>query len=250
MTARSRWRRYFFDRFKRPVRHFFDRFKHPGRHFLARSKMKAQRRAERRSKYAALKKLGELPPKAGGTASPNAGGIPPPSPFSTDYKDFLLEAYKKHSTELASIEDRLNKLLLIILGVFGAGATAISKATLEPWTACMLVFLVIVFAGFGLHYVLEIHQVRAEVRYLLVRCEIEMGFYISNDRSKEIHRANKQLYTDDEFLYPTKGEFLTGTYAAVILLAALGLTVLILQAAGRTNKPLKQGSPSSAFAPF
>src|SRR5271157_3885810 len=132
MTARSRWRRYFFDRFKRPVRHFFDRFKHPGRHFLARSKMKAQRRAKRQSKYAALKKLGELPPKAGGTASPNAGGIPPPSPFSTDYKDFLLEAYKKHSTELASIEDRLNKLLLIILGVFGAGATAISRKIRAP----------------------------------------------------------------------------------------------------------------------
>src|SRR5271157_2015281 len=232
MTARSRWRRYFFDRFKRPVRHFFDRFKHPGRHFLARSKMKAQRRAERRSKYAALKKLGELPPKAGGTASPNAGGIPPPSPFSTDYKDFLLEAYKKHSTELASIEDRLNKLLLIILGVFGAGATAISKAKLATGPAGALIFLVVVFAYFGVHYVFEIHQVKAAVRYLLVRCEIDMGFYFPNDRTKDIPRYIKQLYTDEELEYPTKGEFLRNTYAAVIILAALGLVLLIFQAAG------------------
>src|SRR5271157_3195087 len=240
MTARSRWRRY-----------FFDRFKHPGRHFLARSKMKAQRRAERRSKYAALKKLGELPPKAGGTASPNAGGIPPPSPFSTDYKDFLLEAYKKHSTELASIEDRLNKLLLIILGVFGAGATAISKATLEPWTACMLVFLVIVFAGFGLHYVLEIHQVRAEVRYLLVRCEIEMGFYcLPRCGSKNIP-ADKQLYSEEELRFPTKGRFLRNTYAAVIILAASGLISLIsvqTDWGGRHTK--NPGAPASTFAPF
>src|SRR5271157_3937364 len=118
--------------------------------------------AERQSKYLDLKKLGELPP---------------PSRLDPDYKGFLVEAYKKHSTELASIEDRLNKLLLIILGVFGAGATAISKVTLTPWPACILVVVVVVFAGFGLHYNFEIRNLRTEVRYLLVRCEIEMGFY-------------------------------------------------------------------------
>ena len=173
--------------------------------------------AERQSKYLDLKKLGELPP---------------PSRLDPDYKGFLVEAYKKHSTELASIEDRLNKLLLIILGVFGAGATAISKAKLATGPAGALIFLVVVFAYFGVHYVFEIHQVKAAVRYLLVRCEIDMGFYFPNDRTKDIPRYIKQLYTDEELEYPTKGEFLRNTYAAVIILAALGLVLLIFQAAG------------------
>jgi hypothetical protein len=169
-------------------------------------------RAKRHTKYAELIKLGELTPS-------------PPS--NNDYKDFLVEAYKKHSAELASIEDRLNRFLLVILGVFGAGAAAIPKVTLTHWPAWVLVFVVVVFAAFGLHYNSEIRGVRAEVRYLLVRCEIDMGFYTPKQRGKDTPQANKQLYTNDELSYPTKGGFLEGTYAAVISAAAIGLILLI-----------------------
>ena len=172
--------------------------------------------ADRESKYKGLKTLaGQLTPS-------------PPCP---NYKDFLLEAYKKHSTELASIEDRLNRLLLIILAVFGAGATAIQNAGFGPWASGGLVFMVVVFARFGWHYSLEMRQARAAVRYLLVRCEIDMGFYIPKDHN--IPGANKQnlrLYTTDELDYPTKGKFLSGTYTATIAMTAIGLIFLICHA--------------------
>jgi len=139
------------------------------------------------------------------------------SPPNTDYKTFLLEAYKKHSAELASIEDRLNRFLLVILGVFGAGAVAIPKVPVTPWSARILYGVVFLFTAFGLHYNSEIRGVRARVRYLLVRCEIDMGFYTSKER----------LYTDDELSYPTKGGYLKFTYAAIIVAAAIGLILLI-----------------------
>jgi len=169
-------------------------------------------RAKRHAKYAELIKLGEMTP------SP---------PGNNCYKDFLVEAYKKHSTELASIEDRLNRFLLVILGVFGAGAAAIPKVTLTHGPAWVLMIVVVVFLAFGLHYNSEIRGVRAEVRYLLVRCEIDMGFYTPHERSKDTPQANKQLYTNDELSYPTKGGFLEITYAAVISAAAIGLILLI-----------------------
>jgi hypothetical protein len=87
--------------------------------------------------------------------------------------------------------------------------------------------VVVVFLAFGLHYNSEIRGVRAEVRYLLVRCEIDMGFYTPHERSKDTPQANKQLYTNDELSYPTKGGFLEITYAAVISAAAIGLILLI-----------------------
>jgi hypothetical protein len=159
-------------------------------------------RAKRHAKYAELIKLGEMTP------SP---------PGNNCYKDFLVEAYKKHSTELASIEDRLNRFLLVILGVFGAGAVAIPKVPVTPWSARILYGVVFLFTAFGLHYNSEIRGVRARVRYLLVRCEIDMGFYTSKER----------LYTDDELSYPTKGGYLKFTYAAIIVAAAIGLILLI-----------------------
>jgi hypothetical protein len=159
------------------------------------------KRALRRAKYAELIKMGEMIP----------------STPSDSRKEFLVEAYKKHSAELASIEDRLNKFLLVILGVFGAGAVAVPKVPLTHWLAWVLASVAAVLAACGLHYNSEIRGGRAEVRYLLVRCEIAMGFYIPKE----------QLYTNDELSYPTRGGFLELTYAVVIVAAAIGLIALI-----------------------
>jgi hypothetical protein len=150
-------------------------------------------RAKRHTKYAELIKLGELTPS-------------PPS--NNDYKDFLVEAYKKHSAELASIEDRLNRFLLVILGVFGAGAAAIPKVTLTHWPAWVLVFVVVVFAAFGLHYNSEIRGVRAEVRYLLVRCEIDMGFYTPKQRGKDTPRPTNNCTQTTNSLIQPRADFL------------------------------------------
>jgi hypothetical protein len=155
--------------------------------------------------------------------------IPSPPPLSPDYKNFLVEAYKKHSTELASIEDRLNKFLLVVIGIFGAGTTAIinTKGLLTPGPARILVFAVLVLASIGWHYNSEIRSLRSQVRYLLVRCEIDMGFYSPRDRSKDLIAANKPLYTELELLFPTKGKYLRLTYGAAILAAAFGLILFI-----------------------
>jgi hypothetical protein len=83
----------------------------------------------------------------------------------------------------------------------------------------VLASVVAVLTAFGLHYNSEIRGGRAEVRYLLVRCEIAMGFYTTKE----------QLYTDDELSYPTKGGFLEVTYAVVIVAAAIGLITLIIR---------------------
>lgn len=171
--------------------------------------------AKRKSKYDGLTALVEE--------------LTPFPPCEKD-KDFLVEAYKKHSTELAAIEDRLNRLLLIILGVFGAGATVIPNARLGTVASGLLVVMVLVFVGFGLHYSFEMRQVRAAVRYLLVRCEIDMGFYIPKDR-KDLPGADKQaLYTREELKYPTKGKFLSGTCVTAIVVTAIVLIVLICHA--------------------
>jgi hypothetical protein len=136
---------------------------------------------------------------------------------SNSRKEFLIEAYKKHSVELASIEDRLNKFLLVILGVFGAAVVAVPKMPLTDGLAWALASVVVALTICGLHYNSEIRDGRAEVRYLLVRCEIAMGFYTQNG----------ELYTDEQLSYPNKGGFLEFTFAAVILAAAIGLMTLI-----------------------
>src|ERR1039458_9934355 len=43
----------------------------------------------------------------------------------------LQEAYKKHATELANIEDRQHKLTLLMLGIFSAGATLMASGHID-----------------------------------------------------------------------------------------------------------------------
>ncbi len=88
--------------------------------------------------------------------------------------------------------------------------------------------MVLALAAFGLHSSYEMRGVRAGVRYLLVRCEIDMGFYNPKNRNKDLPEA---LYTDNELEYPTKGRFLNGTYTTTIIVTALGLIVLICRVA-------------------
>jgi hypothetical protein len=188
--------------------------KHPIK--LCRDLRKVQhcKAARRQSKYTQLTRI--------------SGEMTPSPPADTNDHEFLLEAYKKHSTELASIEDRLNKLLLIILGVFGVGATEIPKAHLGYVGSVAVVVIVLVFAFFGWHYSSELRGVRAEVRYLLVRCEIAMGFYIRKNPTQS--DSQLLLYTHDELEYPRKGGFLSSTSAAAIFVAAFGLIILIFAA--------------------
>jgi hypothetical protein len=50
---------------------------------------------------------------------------------TADAAPILQEAYKKHSSELASIGDRQHKLSLLMLGIFSAGATLIASGHVD-----------------------------------------------------------------------------------------------------------------------
>jgi hypothetical protein len=136
----------------------------------------------------------------------------------------LYEAYKKHSAELRAIEDGENKLLLLMLTIFGAGITAVSKVDLK----CQLVaagYLTVV-AGLlvvaGRHVVHENHDLRIVARDLLVRCEQAMQFYTPN-----VFLKDRALYQEAELHYACKGQGLQNFSQAVIYFAGGFLVALI-----------------------
>jgi hypothetical protein len=141
-----------------------------------------------------------------------------------DRHSALYEAYKKHSAELRAIEDGENKSLLLILTIFGAGATAVSKVDLtkHPATAAYLIALVIIITVAGFHVVHENKDLRTAVRELLVRCEQAMGFYTPNAFLK-----GHTLYQLAERHYACKGRGLQYLSWFVILAAGVGLILLI-----------------------
>jgi hypothetical protein len=137
---------------------------------------------------------------------------------------FLLEAYKKHAAELSSLEDRLNKIVLLILGLFGAGVTAVSTINLKgEWPIALCFALIVVGVGLlGHHAVGEAADLRKAVRDLLVRCELAMDFYTPDKFVR-----GKALYDDAEREYPKKGGSLTLPSDLVIAVAAALLIALI-----------------------
>src|SRR5260370_6644632 len=142
----------------------------------------------------------------------------------TDRYSSLHEAYKKHSTELAALEDRLNKTLVLILGFFGAGVTAVSAVNLERERVAALCFAVIVVGVMllGLHVTTEAGDLRKAVRDLLVRCELAMQFY-----TPDVFVKGKPLYDKAEREYPEKGGTLTyPSYFVIILTAGLLLYLI------------------------
>jgi hypothetical protein len=122
-----------------------------------------------------------------------------------DRHNALYEAYKKHSAELRSIEDGENKLLLLILAIFGAGVTAASKVDLRchPVLAIYFTAIATALAIAGNHVVNENHDLRIVVRDLLVQCEQAMDFYTPGKFLKD-----DPLYQDAERHYACKGQHL------------------------------------------
>jgi hypothetical protein len=139
-----------------------------------------------------------------------------------DPNGFLIEGYKKHATELASIEDRMNKFLLVVLAVFGAGATTVRAISLSIWPAIFLAVMVVALALAGRHYSHELQDLRGSTRHLLVRCEIAMGFYTQNE-----FLSDEPLYTLDELDYPNGGQFLGSTPVIFIFVAGIVLLAMI-----------------------
>jgi hypothetical protein len=141
-----------------------------------------------------------------------------------DLHGSVQEAYKKHSAELASLEDRHNKTLVLILGLFGAGVTALSTVTFKgnlPAAVCFFI-IVVGFGWVGVHATGEAHDLRKAVRDLLVRCELAMQFY-----TPDVFVKGKPLYDDAEREYSDKGGSLPILSYFVIVVSAALLIYLV-----------------------
>src|SRR6266481_1149087 len=133
----------------------------------------------------------------------------------------LFGAYRKHAAELGAIEDRQHRLVLILLGLFATAAPVVTKVHISRPTKLYLDFLVIAVAAFGAHQCGEFRKLRADVRKLLVRCELAMEFYQPGAFLKD-----EILYTKEELLYATKGQWLSYV-TTMIWIAGIGLICLI-----------------------
>jgi hypothetical protein len=136
----------------------------------------------------------------------------------------LLEAYKKHAEELRRIDDRQNTMIALLLGILSAAATLLIKEPPSSFGCPLKLYIsliAILIAITGHHATKELHDLRIAVRDLLVRCETALRFY-------EIGAFldGKQLYTDYELGYPTKGGWLKQYYWIVHFSYAVFIALL------------------------
>src|SRR5271170_3795887 len=114
----------------------------------------------------------------------------------------LREAYKRHSSELVTIDEQQGKLLLVMLGIFSAGATLLAKgdSTFQPSWAVQggLTLITLGLLWLWIWFTLERHNYRQAVRDLLVRCELALGFY-----AKDLYLQGDKLYTTEELGFPS-----------------------------------------------
>ncbi len=147
----------------------------------------------------------------------------------------LREAYKRHSSELVTIEEQQGKLLLVMLGIFSAGATFLasyykngstpdSTPELRLELPVRLGLTVITGALLWLWgwFTFERHNYRQAVRDLLVRCELALGFY-----AKDAYLEGDSLYTQEERGFPSKGGFMLWNHFLIVVLAGVGFLVIL-----------------------
>jgi hypothetical protein len=159
-------------------------------------------------------------------------------------KDFLQEAYKKHSAELASIEDRDNKFIVLILALYGAGATAFSTIDLRQhcWMACFFTLMVFLTMWAGGHTVHEAHDLRKAVRDMLVRCELAMDFY-----KPDVFLKDERLYGNAERCFSEKGA--NRQTFAYLIVGVGGALLLVLIWHSYLCGPLPGLRPSGGLKP-
>jgi hypothetical protein len=165
-----------------------------------------------------------------------------PELLKSDRLNSLHEAYRKHSTELASIEDRENKFLVLTSAGYVAGATAISTIDLQGHYCIVCFFVVIVFltVGLGVHVIHENGDLRKAVRDMLVRCELAMGFY-----RPDVFLESIPLYGNAERCYSSKGKGLFGrsSFGYAIVFVG-GVLLIVLMSYNCRYGPLSHPQPA------
>jgi hypothetical protein len=141
----------------------------------------------------------------------------------------LREAYKRHSSELITIDELQIKLLLVMLGIFSAGATLLasfnkkdSAYDLPLGVQWGLTLIAVALLWLWAWFTRERHDYRQAVRDLLVRCELALGFY-----AKDAYLEGDALYTRWERQFPSKGGFMLWTHLATVFLAGIGFLLVL-----------------------
>ena len=139
--------------------------------------------------------------------------------------EVVRDIYKKHAGELLAIEEAQQKLTLLLLGVFGAGASFLASAkgasTLTVLSKCGLSIVTVVILLVGWRYTRRRDHARASVRNLLTDCEVALGLY-----SADVYVVGRPLYTAELIRYPVRGGWLSATYW-IAALAAVGFVIVL-----------------------
>ncbi len=135
------------------------------------------------------------------------------------------EAYKKHGAELLAIEEAQQKITLVLLGIFGAGASFLASSKDHPLATHAnlgLTMVVVAIVALAAAYTNRRNKARASVRDLMVACEEAFGFF-----AQDAYVRAATLYPVAHVEFRKKGWWLGwGSFAAVLLGAAGFLLVL------------------------
>jgi hypothetical protein len=154
---------------------------------------------------------------------------PPYSSFAVTLPDaqkaeIVREVYKKHAAELLAIEEAQQKLTLLLLGVFGAGASFLASEKGPSLSGPAKIGLSLVVLGIvwvGLRYTRRRDLARVSVRDLLVDCEKALGLFDVGVYSRDLPLYGKPLEK-----FASKGGWLSWTFW-IAGLAALGFLVVL-----------------------
>lgn len=134
------------------------------------------------------------------------------------------EAYKKHAAELLAIEDSQQKLTLLFLGIFGAGASflASTSTSLHLWAKVGLTIVAVAMIVLAAAYTRQRNNARQAVRGLLVACEEALGFFESGR-----YLGVGSLYPIGYLNYPYAGGWLGWASLAVVVVGGVGFIFVL-----------------------
>ena len=138
--------------------------------------------------------------------------------------EIVRDVYKKHATELLAIEEAQQKLTLLLLAVFGAGASFLSaekKPSLSDPAKAGLTLVVLSILWVGLRYTKRRDLARSSVRDLLVDCEKALGLF-----DMDVYSRGLPLYSKPLQEFASKGGWLSSNFW-IAALAALGFLVVL-----------------------
>jgi hypothetical protein len=164
-----------------------------------------------------------MPKNPAPVSAPRESAVVHAPPTGDQRAEALREAYKKHATELLDLEDSQQKVTLLFLGIFGAGASflASSEDPLDRGANPGLTLAVVAILALAALYTYDRNKARKAVRGLIVACEEAMGFFETG-----VYLKNHPLYPTAYLNYPKAGAWLSWASFATVVLSAAGFLLV------------------------